>query len=156
VDDSDIAITVLRLLEMEKLVVEGAGATGLAAILAGLTPELKGMKVVAPLCGCNIDTNMLSKVIDRGLAADKRLVRFSVLGNDRPGGLNSITGAISKSGASIRDVSHERAWVQEDTSLVENRFVVETTGDEHAEELKQALLAGGWQFKWGNEKWAGR
>jgi threonine dehydratase len=78
VSELNIAIAVLRLIEMEKLVVEGGGATGLAAILPGgpLHGKFKGKNVVVPLCGGNIDTTVLGRVIDRGLAADKRLIRF--------------------------------------------------------------------------------
>ena len=70
---------VLRLLENEKIVVEGGGATGLAALLprgALDRPDLKGKTIVVPLCGGNIDTTVLGRVIDRGLAADQRLVNF--------------------------------------------------------------------------------
>ena len=65
-------------MEIEKAVVEGAGAVGLAAILAGLLPELKGKRVVIPLCGGNIDTTVLGRCLERGLAVDGRLVKFSV------------------------------------------------------------------------------
>jgi hypothetical protein len=69
---------------------EGAGAAGLAALLSGQLPELKGKKVVIPLCGGNIDTTVLGRVIERGLAADGRLVRFSVIVSDRPGGIAAL------------------------------------------------------------------
>ena len=77
VEERWIALAVLRLVELERGVVEGAGAAGLAACLAGLLPELAGKRVVLPLCGGNIDTPMLGRIIDRGLAADGRLCRFS-------------------------------------------------------------------------------
>ncbi|CAN0435305.1 unnamed protein product, partial [Ectocarpus fasciculatus] len=80
VSEKFIALSVLRLLEMEKFVVEGGGATGLAAILPGGPLDIPGLKgktsVVIPLCGGNIDVPVLGRVIDRGLAADMRLVRF--------------------------------------------------------------------------------
>lgn len=69
---------------------EGAGAAGLAALLSGQLPELRGKKVVIPLCGGNIDTTVLGRVIERGLAADARLVRFSVIVSDRPGGIAAL------------------------------------------------------------------
>ncbi len=70
-----IALSVLRLLEIEKTVVEGGGVVGLAALLANKLPELKGKKVVVALCGGNIDITVLGRVIERGLAADGRLIQ---------------------------------------------------------------------------------
>lgn len=91
VSERSIALSVLRLVELEKSVIEGAGACGLAPIVAGLVPELKGRKLVIPLCGGNIDTTVLGRVIERGLAADGRLVRFVVTVDDRPGGIARLT-----------------------------------------------------------------
>lgn len=71
--------------------VAGGGATGLAALLQGLLPELSDKKVVVPLCGGNIDTPVLGRVIERGLAADGRLVQFSAAVPDAPGGIAKIT-----------------------------------------------------------------
>ena len=89
VSEKEIAIAVLRLAEMEKLVVEGGGATGLAALLPGgpldpaTNPELQGKTILVPLCGGNIDSTVLGRVIDRGLAADGRLIRFMITVSDR-------------------------------------------------------------------------
>jgi threonine dehydratase len=85
VSEEYIAIAILRLLEMEKAVVEGAGACGLAAVLQGLVPELKGKKVAIPICGGNIDTSILGRVLERALVADSRLIKFWVTISDRPG-----------------------------------------------------------------------
>ncbi len=74
-----ITIGILRLLELEKAVVEGAGAIGFAAILQGLLPELKGKKVVIPLCGGNIDTTVLGRVLERALVIDGRLVKMVII-----------------------------------------------------------------------------
>ncbi|KAH8075753.1 L-threonine ammonia-lyase [Aureococcus anophagefferens] len=78
VDEADVALAVLRLLENEKVTIEGGGATGLAAILPGgpYHDQVRGAKVAVPLCGGNIDVTTLGRVIDRGMAADGRLVRF--------------------------------------------------------------------------------
>jgi threonine dehydratase len=83
---------------LEKAVVEGAGAVPLAACLAGLLPELEGRTVVLPLCGGNIDMNVLGRVIERGLASDGRLWRFSATISDRPGGLAIFAGLIADEG----------------------------------------------------------
>jgi len=77
IDEKDVALAVLRLVETQKMVVEGGGATGLAALLPGGPldrQDMKGKNVVVPLCGGNIDVNVLGRVIERGLAADGRLV----------------------------------------------------------------------------------
>merc|ERR1719270_2658591 len=103
-----IAISILRLIEMEKAVVEGGGASGVAAVLANLVPELKGKKVVIPLCGGNIDTTILGRCLDRGLAADGRLVKFSVTVSDRPGGIADQESLLSELGVSIKDITQER------------------------------------------------
>ena len=79
----DIAVAVLRLMETERIVQEGAGAAGLAAVLAGRIPGLAGKRVGVPLCGANIDSTVLGRVIDRALVYDSRLVRFSAVVSDR-------------------------------------------------------------------------
>src|SRR5581483_8033266 len=101
VSEQQIALAILRLLELEKAVVEGAGASPLAVCLAGLVPELEGKTVVLPLCGGNIDTPILGRVLERGLVTDGRLFRFTARISDRPGGLARIAGLIAETGASI-------------------------------------------------------
>merc|ERR1712051_454970 len=108
VSEEWIAIAILRLVEMEKAVVEGGGASGVAAVLAGLVPELAGKKIVIPLCGGNIDTTILGRCLDRGLAADGRLVKFSCTISDRPGGMSELVSLLSELGVSIKDITQER------------------------------------------------
>mgnify|MGYP003574266398 CR=1 FL=1 len=139
VSEEFIALSILRLVELEKAVVEGAGATGLAAVLAGLLPELKGKKVVIPLCGGNIDTTVLGRCLERGLAADGRLVRFVVTVSDRPGGIAELTKLIASIGVSLKDIFHERAWLKSDIFSVQTKCVVETRDQEHAQELERLL-----------------
>ena len=91
VTEDEIALAILRIAELEKAIVEGAGASGLAACLAGKLPQLQGKCVVLPFCGGNIDPAILSRVIEKGLVADGRLCRFSALISDRPGGLAGLT-----------------------------------------------------------------
>ncbi|XP_042240424.1 nascent polypeptide-associated complex subunit alpha, muscle-specific form-like isoform X2 [Homarus americanus] len=135
-----IAISILRLVECEKAVVEGAGATALAAILAGELPELKGKRVVIPLCGGNIDTTVLGRCLERGLAADGRLVKFTVTVSDRPGGIAELTRLLANLGVSIKDMVHERAWIRSDIFSVEVKVLCETRDRDHSEELRTALL----------------
>jgi len=135
VSEAWIAIAILRLIEQEKAVVEGGGAIGLAALLAGMLPELKGKKVVTTLCGGNIDTTLLGRCLERGMAADGRLVTFSVTVSDRPGGIAELARTISNVGVSIKDIVHERAWVRTNAFAVGVRILAETRNRKHSKEL---------------------
>jgi len=143
VDEASIALAILRLIELEKSVVEGAGAAPLAAFLAGKLPELAGKRVVLALCGGNIDLTMLDRVIEVGLVADGRLTRFTVSIADRPGGLARLAEVIASTGASIKEIVHDRAFAGPDLSAVRVICVVETTGHPHVEELHAALAQAG-------------
>jgi threonine dehydratase len=143
VDEATIALAVLRLIELEKSVVEGAGAAPLAAFLAGKLDTLKGKDVVLVLCGGNIDLTMLDRVIEIGLVADGRIARFTVSISDRPGGLARLAEVIASTGASIKEIVHDRAFSGPDLSAVRVVCVVETTGHEHVRELHRALAGAG-------------
>jgi threonine dehydratase len=153
--EKEISLAVLRLLENEKMVVEGGGASGLAALLPGGKldrPELKGKNIVVPLCGGNIDTTVLGRVLDRGLAADERLVNFVATVSDRPGGIARLTALLAEQGASIKDIYHERAWLHSSVDQVQVKCVVELQGREHAARLKKALLDNKYPLMWNNEQ----
>ena len=139
VDEATIALAVLRLIELEKSVVEGAGAAPLAALLSGRLDSLKGSDVVLVLCGGNIDLTILDRVIEIGLVADGRLSRFTVSISDRPGGLARLAEIIASTGASIKEIVHDRAFSGPDLSEVRVVCVVETTGHEHVTQLHRAL-----------------
>ncbi|HEX6794128.1 MAG TPA: threonine ammonia-lyase [Casimicrobiaceae bacterium] len=139
VDEAAIALAVLRLIELEKSVVEGAGAAPLAAFLAGKLDTLKGRNVVLVLCGGNIDLTILDRVIEIGLVADGRLSRFAVSISDRPGGLARLAEVIASTGASIKEIVHDRAFSGPDLSAVRVVCVVETTGHDHVAQLHRAL-----------------
>ena len=141
VKEESIALSILRLVELEKAVVEGAGAVGLAAVIEGLLPELKNKKVVIALCGGNIDTTILGRSIERGLAVDGRLVRFVVTVSDRPGGIAELAKLLANMGGSIKDMFHERAWLKSDVFSVQVKIVAETRGQEHTDEIYTALKA---------------
>jgi len=145
VDEHQLARAVLRLMELEKAVVEGAGAAPLAPLLAQALPELRGKKVVLPLCGGNIDTNILGRIIERGLAADGRLCRFSAIISDRPGGLSHFTGVIAEEGASVHDIEHDRAFASEDITTVTVHCVVETRDSAHIQRLRDRLEREGYR-----------
>ncbi|XP_066991883.2 L-threonine ammonia-lyase-like [Anabrus simplex] len=134
-----IAIAILRLVEMEKCVVEGAGATALAALLSGHLDDFKGKKIVLVCSGGNIDTTILGRCLERGLAADGRLIKFAVTVSDRPGGMSDLCHLLSSLGVSIKDMIHERNWIKSDIFSVELTCVGETRDLEHANEVKNAL-----------------
>ena len=139
VSEKDISVALLRLVELEKLIQEGAGAAGIAAVLAGKLPELKGKNVAVLLCGGNIDTSTLGNVLERGLVNDGRLIRFSCVVPDRPGGIAGLCATIAFVGASIKQINHERAWLQDDSHSVQVDVTCELTGPQMAEKLYEAL-----------------
>ncbi|MBX3748734.1 MAG: threonine ammonia-lyase [Opitutaceae bacterium] len=139
VTEDDIALAILRMVELEKTVVEGAAATPLAAMMSGRLPKLRGKKVVLVVCGGNIDPAILSRVIEKGLVHDGRLTRFTAVISDRPGGLARLAGVIAASGASIKDITHDRAFSGPDVSAVHAVCTVETRDRNHVRELHRAL-----------------
>lgn len=139
VSEDWIALAILRFVEREKIVIEGAAATPLAAMMAGLLPELRGKRVVLVACGGNIDPAILSRVIEKGLVHDGRLTRFTVVISDRPGGLAELTRVIAARGASIKDIEHDRAFSGPDVSAVNAVCTVETRDHAHIRELHRAL-----------------
>jgi threonine dehydratase len=153
VDESAISLAVLRLMENEKSVVEGAGAAGVAGLLTTCEPtlepcgmpDLAGQLIAVPLCGGNIDPAMIGRVIERGLAADGRLTRFETTISDRPGGLAALAKVIADAGASVKDIVHDRAFATSDLSSVDVRCIVETSGKEGASALRKALESAGFE-----------
>ncbi|MGN6387830.1 MAG: threonine ammonia-lyase [Verrucomicrobiota bacterium] len=145
VSEHAIALAILRLLELEKAVVEGAGAITLATCLAGLVPELKGKRVLLPLTGGNIDTPTLGRILERGLTFDGRLCRMSVTISDRPGGLARFASIIAEEGGSIMEVAHDRAFASDDISTVMIHSVIETRDHEHIGMLRKRLAAEGFE-----------
>ncbi|MDB6115392.1 MAG: tdcB 1 [Lacunisphaera sp.] len=143
VTENWIALAILRMVELEKSVVEGAAATPLAAMMAGLLPELRGKKVVLVACGGNIDPAILSRVIEKGLVHDGRMTRFTVVISDRPGGLAALSRVIAESGASFKDIEHDRAFSGPDIHAVNAVCTVETRDHAHIRELHRALRKNG-------------
>lgn len=139
VNEEQIALAILRVVELEKGVVEGAAATTLAACLSRQLPELTGQRVVLLLCGGNIDPNVLSRVIERGLVTDGRLSRFTAVISDRPGGLADLTAQIAAGGASIKQVVHDRAFASSDVSAVNVLCTVETRDRGHLDQVLARL-----------------
>ncbi|CDW56314.1 PALP domain containing protein [Trichuris trichiura] len=138
VSETVIATAILKLVEVEKVVVEGAGAAGFAALLTKTLPELQGKKVVIVLSGGNIDTTVLCHTLRRGLALEGRLIRFTLILDDRLG-VNHLTQLLSKRNATIRDVHIEKVWTPTDVHCEQARVVVETRDGDHASEVEDAL-----------------
>lgn len=139
VDESDLALAILRLLELEKAVIEGAAASSLAALLGGKLPDLKGKTVVLPLCGGNIDPLVLRRVIELGMSVDQRLCRVQVTISDRPGGLAVLTRELADSGVSVQEIRHERVFAGPDVNRVQVQLVLEVRNGEHLELLIESL-----------------
>ncbi|GMT12545.1 hypothetical protein PFISCL1PPCAC_3842, partial [Pristionchus fissidentatus] len=140
VNESDISIAVLRLLELEKVVPEGAGACGVAALLSGKLEDLKGKRVATIVSGGNIDSTALNRCIERGMAHDRRLVRFNVVLSDRPGAIGELTAYIADLGVSIKDMILDRPYQRHDIFSVRANIIAETRGFEHAEKLNEKLM----------------
>lgn len=134
-----ISMAILRLVESEKCVVEGAGAIGLAAVLSGTLDEFVGKKVVLLLCGGNIDTSILGRCLDRGLAIDGRLVKFHATLSDRPGGIAELCRVLATIGVCVKDIIHERAWLSDDVFSVRVKVVCETRDLRHAHLLQEVI-----------------
>ena len=143
VGEDALALAVLRLLELEKTVVEGAGAAALAALFDDACPELRGRKVVLLLCGGNIDLTILDRVIDHGLVADGRRWRFSTSVSDRPGGIARLAAVIAAAGANVREIVHDRAFSGPDVFSTTVAVTVDTADRDHVALLAARLAAEG-------------
>ena len=144
VDEGDIEQAVLMLLEIEKTLVEGAGAAGLAAMLKD-PARYAGKKVGLVLCGGNIDPLLLAAIIERGMVRAGRLARIRVAARDTPGVLARITALVAEAGANIDEVHHQRAFSTLSAQSVEVELVVQTRNPAHVAEVVQGLQAAGFE-----------
>jgi threonine dehydratase len=143
VTEEDISRALLMLLERGKLVVEPAGAVGVAALMSGaVTAETP---TVAVLSGGNIDPLLLLRVIEHGLTAAGRFLRFTVHCGDQPGQLASLLALIAEHRANVVDVQHQRVSPRLRLGEVEVALSVETRGPEHAEKLIGVMRANGYE-----------
>ncbi|NOK02170.1 MULTISPECIES: threonine ammonia-lyase [Myxococcus] len=145
VDEEEIAAAILTLLEQEKSVVEGAGAVGLAALLSGDVAAARGRRTAIILSGGNIDMNVISRIIERGLVKAGRLVQLEVRLPDRPGMLAKLTTQVADLRANVVEIHHERAFSKAGLGEAMVEVTLETTGPAHIEELERALHRLGWQ-----------
>jgi threonine dehydratase len=146
VDEEELANAVLLLLEIEKTVVEGAGAAPLAALL-NRPLGLEGRRVALVLSGGNIDVTMLARIIERGLVKDGRLVRLGVILRDRPGALARLTALIADERVNILQIEHDRAFSRQAIGATEVELTLETSGRKQIDALKQRLEAAGYSVE---------
>ncbi len=143
VDEEEIASAILQLIEKEKTVVEGAGATPLAAIANRRLP-VSGKKVALVLSGGNIDVNVLSRIIERGLVKDGRMVRLTVRIQDVPGMLATLTRELGELSANVLEIYHNRAFSKADIAETDVELTLETKGVEHIEQIVARLRKKGY------------
>ncbi len=142
VEEGDIEQAIVMLLEIEKTLVEGAGAAGLAALLK--YPErFRGKRVGLVLCGGNIDPLLLAAIIERGMVRAGRLARIRVSARDVPGSLARITATVAQAGANIDEVHHQRAFTTLSAQNVEVEVVIQTRGHAHVADVLSELRAAG-------------
>jgi threonine dehydratase len=141
VSDNEIAEAIVNFMEKDKMIAEGSGAAGLAAVMSGKFLVKENSVIV--ICGGNIDVNTMYAVIETGLRHKGRLTRVSVIVSDLPGELARVTAIVAKHRANILDVMHDR--VSPELSVRETRidFLLETSSFEHAKELEKKLQAEG-------------
>ncbi len=146
VDEVAIERAIALFIEVEKTVAEGAGAAGLAALLA-FPQHFTGRKVGLVLCGGNIDTRLLASVLLRGLVRDGRIVRLRLMISDLPGQLARVAGLIGGAGGNIVEVQHQRLFGSVVAKSTELDVTVETRGRDHMRELVAALTAAGFKVR---------
>jgi threonine dehydratase len=144
VAEEDIEQAILMLLEIEKTVVEGAGAVGLAALLKRRA-RVAGRKVGLVLSGGNIEPLVLSEIIERGMVRSGRLARLRLDVRDVPGALADVATLLGRLGANIEEVQHQRAFTTLSVERAQIEVVVHTRGVEHIEEVLAALRAAGYR-----------
>jgi threonine dehydratase len=146
VEEETVERAVATLIEIEKTVAEGAGAAGLAAVLAH-PQRFAGRRVGVPITGGNIDSRLLSAVLMRGLVRDGRLVRLRVRMPDVSGSLAKVATLIGEAGGNIVEVQHQRVFGTASVKTPEVEFVVETRDREHTQALLAHLGAHGAQVQ---------
>ena len=147
VGEDEIAAAILFLLEKQKVLVEGAGAVGVAALLHGKIDLPKGSKVGVVLSGGNIDVTMLSLIIEKGLMKSARKMKLLVTLIDKPGALQSLTEILTHTGANIVQIGYDRTSIDLEFGDAHVSVSLETKGLEHQEEIRAQLKEGGFSFK---------
>ena len=145
--EDEIASAILFLLEKQKLLVEGAGSVGVAALLHGKIALPKGSKVGIVLSGGNIDVTMLSLIIEKGLMKSARKMKLLVTLVDKPGALHSFTNILTEVGANIVQIGYDRTSIDLKFGDAHVSLALETKGVEHQEQIRKKLSEGGFSFR---------
>ncbi len=145
--EDEIASAILFLLEKQKVLVEGAGAVGVAALLHGKIDLPKGSKVGIVLSGGNIDVTMLSLIIEKGLMKSARKMKLIVTLIDKPGSLQSLTGILKEIGANIVQIGYDRTSTDLAFGDAHVSVSLETKGVEHQMQIREELQKAGFSFK---------
>lgn len=138
VSEDEISAAILRLIETEKMVAEGAGAAGVAAVMFDKLP-VKGKKTVCVVSGGNIDVTILNRVINRGLAKTGRLCALEMELDDKPGKLVEVCTVIARLGGNITSVHHDRSANRKKVDACILRVMMETRNQEHIDQIRRAL-----------------
>jgi len=144
VDDEEIASAILYLLEKQKLVVEGAGAVGVAALLHNKLETLKHKKIALVLSGGNMDVTLLSVIIEKGLLKSHRKMKVTVTLVDKPGSLMRFTEILQELNANIVHIAYDRTSISLDYGDANVTVHMETKGKEHQEEISSMLTKEGY------------
>lgn len=145
--EDEIASAILFLLERQKVLVEGAGSVGVAALLHGKLNLPKGSRVGVVLSGGNIDVTMLALIIEKGLMKSARKMKLMVTLVDKPGALQSFTQILTEVGANIVQIGYDRTSIDLEFGDAHVSVALETKGEEHQELIRQKLQEGGFTFK---------
>lgn len=137
INDDEIAEAIVNLLERQKTIAEGAGAAGMAALLARKIKPVGATVVI--VSGGNIDLNIIEKVLEKGLVRKGRLVELSVIVDDLPGNLNRLTQVLAQNRANILEVHHDRVSKGLDLRQTKIDFVIETANRDHVERIRRAF-----------------
>ncbi|XP_074730614.1 L-threonine ammonia-lyase-like isoform X1 [Strix uralensis] len=140
VREEDILISMLRLLEYERATVDADGAIGLAALVAGKLPELKGKRVAIVICSGNLELHLLQQCIARALTLDNRVCRFSLVLSDCPGDISKLLEILAREEARVLDIKQEQTFVTSELFTVEVTCTVETRDKTHTAQLRNTLL----------------
>ncbi len=145
VNDDEIAAAILALIEKQKLVAEGAGATAVAATMFGKLP-VDGKKVVCLVSGGNIDVNVLNRIINRGLAKNGRVCQLELELQDKPGALSAVLKIVGDEGGNILAVNHERVGAATSINSCLLHLELETLNEAHINRIQDALTDAGYRI----------
>lgn len=145
VTDDEISAAILSLLEQQKLISEGAGAVGVAAVMFDKIPDIKGKNVCCVVSGGNIDVTILSRVIERGLKMGGRTASIKIALSDRPGQLSGVSTIIAEQGANVVSVNYDSSDINMNITDCYLNISVETRDFEHIESIKKALTDAGFE-----------